>query len=79
MWKELIERCLFILKNLWFYHVENNNCARLMKKLHAKEQGRHSIFSLSHNTVEGRSICNVEEAFTKSVWAVCRFTQLCFS
>lgn len=66
MWKELIEKVPFHIEKFYgFYHVENNNCARLMNKLHAKEQGRHSIFSLSHNTVEERSICNVEEALPK--------------
>ncbi|PFR47304.1 GNAT family N-acetyltransferase [Bacillus cereus] len=63
MWKELIEKVPFHIEKFYgFYHVENNNCARLMKDLHAKEQGRHSMFSLSHNTVEERSICNIEEA-----------------
>lgn len=66
MWKELIEKVPFHIEKFYgFYHVENNNCARLMKNLHAKEQDRHSIFSLSYNTVEERSICNVEEALPK--------------
>ena len=63
MWKELIGKIPFHIEKFYgFYHVKNNNCARLMKVLHAKEQDRHSIFSLSHNIVEERSICNVEEA-----------------
>ncbi|ALQ66315.1 GNAT family N-acetyltransferase [Bacillus thuringiensis] len=62
MWKELIEKVPFHIEELYgFYHVENNNCARLMKNLHAKEQGRHSILILN-NIVEQRIICNVEEA-----------------
>ena len=66
MWKELIEKMPFHIEKFYgFYHVENNNCARLMKDLHAKEQDQHSIFSLSHNIVEERSICNVEEALPK--------------
>lgn len=66
MWKELIKKVPFHIEKFYgFYHVENNNCARLMKNLYAKEQDRHSIFSLSHNIVEERSICNVEEALPK--------------
>lgn len=66
MWKELIEKMPFHIEKFYgFYHVENNNCARLMKDLHAKKQERHSIFSLSNNIVEERSICNVEEALPK--------------
>ncbi len=66
MWKELIEKVPFHIEKFYgFYHVENNNCARLMKELYAKEQDRHSIFSLSHSIVEERSICNVEEALPK--------------
>ncbi|MDA1535788.1 GNAT family N-acetyltransferase [Bacillus tropicus] len=62
MWKELIEKVPFHIEKFYgFYHVENNNCARLMKKLYAKEQDRHSIFILN-NIVEQRIICNVEEA-----------------
>ena len=62
MWKELIEKVPFHIEKFYgFYHVENNNCARLMKNLYAKEQDRHSIFILN-NIVEQRIICNVEEA-----------------
>lgn len=62
MWKELIEKVPFHIERFYgFYHVENNNCARLMRNLHAKEQGRHSILVLN-NIVEHRIICNVEEA-----------------
>lgn len=66
MWKELIEKVPFhIEKFSGFYHVENNNCARLMKDLHAKEQERHSIFRLSNSGVKQHTICNVEEALPK--------------
>lgn len=62
MWKELIEKVPFHIEEFYgFYHVENDNCARLMKNLHAKEQGRHSILILN-NIVEQRIICNVGEA-----------------
>ena len=63
MWKELIENVPFHIEKFYgFYHVENNNCAHLMKVLHAKEQDRHSIFRLSNSGVKQHTICNVEEA-----------------
>lgn len=63
MWKELIEKVpVHIEKFYGFYHVENNNCARLMKDLHAKEKELHSIFRLSNSGVKQHTICNVEEA-----------------
>lgn len=65
MWKELIEKVPFHIEKFYgFYHVENNNCARLMKDLHAKEQDRHSILILN-NIAGKRIICNVEEALPK--------------
>ncbi len=65
MWKELIEKMPFHIEKFYgFYHVENNNCARLMKDLHAKEQDRHSILILK-NIPRKRVICNVEEALPK--------------
>ncbi|WP_237982647.1 GNAT family N-acetyltransferase [Bacillus thuringiensis] len=61
MWKELIEKVPFHIEKFYgFYHVENNNCARLMKDLHAKEQDRHSILILN-NIVGQRVTCNIEE------------------
>lgn len=63
MWKELIEKVPFRIEKFYgFYHMENNNCANLMKSVNAKEQDRHSIFSLSNNIVGQRIIYNVEEA-----------------
>ncbi|MGH0426156.1 GNAT family N-acetyltransferase [Bacillus pretiosus] len=65
MWKELIEKMPFHIEKFYgFYHVENNNCARLMKDLHAKEQDQHSILILK-NIPRKRVICNVEEALPK--------------
>ncbi|HDX9631603.1 TPA: GNAT family N-acetyltransferase [Bacillus cereus] len=61
MWKKLIEKVPFHIEKFYgFYHVENNNCARLMKDLRAKEQDRHSILILN-NSVGQRVICNIEE------------------
>ncbi len=63
MWKELIEKVPFHIEKFYgFYHVENNNCACLMKDLRAKEQERHSIFRFSNSGVKQHHICNVEEA-----------------
>ncbi len=62
MWKELLKKMPFHIEKFYgFYHVENNNCARLMKDLHAKEQDRHSILILN-NIVGKHIVCNVEEA-----------------